>query len=214
MGTGEEPMRVGYYAGSFDPPTHGHLWMILEAGRLFDELHVWVAVNPAKKYRYSAKQRIDILRDMRPPGEVLYVIGDGFLVDHIQKNARADRENFLIRGIRNIADFELEKPMRHMNERMSGGKVQTVFLMPPKEYEDISSSVVNGLVGPAGWEKFVLPLVPPRTFKVIQEEWLKKNPPKPVGWQHDHKSLCAHCNYYSTDFKGPHQPFCPEGRAK
>ena len=59
-----KPIRRAVYAGSFDPPTNGHLWMIREAQALFDELVVAIGVNPEKKSTYSTDERKQMLRDI------------------------------------------------------------------------------------------------------------------------------------------------------
>ena len=57
-------MKKGVYAGSFDPPTNGHLWMIEQGARLFDELNVAIGINPDKKYTFSLHERLQMLRDI------------------------------------------------------------------------------------------------------------------------------------------------------
>ena len=157
--------RTGIYAGSFDPPTNGHLWMIRRGAELFDELVVVLAINPEKKSLLSIEEREGILEKLvaEVPGQVrLATVEHGFLVDFARK-AGAD---FLLRGIRSTVDFEYEKPMARMNARMEGG-IQTVFLMPPSELEEISSSLVRGFVGVPGWERWVEACVPPCAFDAI-----------------------------------------------
>ena len=60
-------IRRAVYAGSFDPPTNGHLWMIREAQALFDELIVAIGINPDKKSNYTLAERIAFLQDMAKP---------------------------------------------------------------------------------------------------------------------------------------------------
>src|SRR5215813_6104872 len=55
--------KSGVYAGSFDPLTVGHMWMIEQGARLFDRLTVAVGVNPDKKYTFSVEERLDMLRE-------------------------------------------------------------------------------------------------------------------------------------------------------
>jgi pantetheine-phosphate adenylyltransferase len=55
-------MRTAVYAGSFDPPTNGHIWMIQRGLELFDRLIVAIGNNPQKSYSYSVEQRMDFLR--------------------------------------------------------------------------------------------------------------------------------------------------------
>ena len=109
--------RIGIYAGSFDPPTNGHLWMIEQGAALFDELVVVLGENPDKRVFMSVTQRMDALRGMLAggPANVRVEKMQGcFLVDF----ARRIGATHLLRGIRNTVDFEYEKSMDRMNARM------------------------------------------------------------------------------------------------
>lgn len=159
--------RIAVYAGSFDPPTNGHLWMMQQGGELFDELLVVLAVNPDKKGFFSLQQRRAALEAMLAdlPGNVrLATVPNGFLVDF----AREAGARFLLRGIRNTVDFEYEKSMARMNARMESD-IRTIFLMPPSELEELSSSFVRGFVGLPRWERWVQACVPPCVFRLIKE---------------------------------------------
>ena len=159
--------RIGIYAGSFDPPTLGHLWMIRQGAELFDELVVALAVNPEKRAFLSTDDRRAALEEMvaglAEPGRVrVEVVAHGFLVDF----AREAGATCLLRGVRNSTDFEYEKTMARVNARMEAG-IRTVFLTPPGELEEISSSLVRGFVGVPGWERWVAACVPPSVFDRI-----------------------------------------------
>lgn len=157
--------RIGIYAGSFDPPTNGHLWMIEQGALLFDELVVVLGVNPDKKSFLSERQRLDALRgmlDYGPENVRVERMTGGFLVDF----ARQLGATHLLRGIRNTTDFEYEKSMDRMNARMEP-EIRTVYLMPPPELEDISSSFVRGFVGVQGWQRWVQTSVPANVFNII-----------------------------------------------
>lgn len=154
--------RIAIYAGSFDPPTNGHLWMIRQGATLFDELVVAVAVNPDKPGFFDMEERLSALKEMvagLPSHVRVAPVRHGFLVDF----AREAGATYLLRGIRNTIDFEYEKPMARMNGRMEPG-IQSVFLMPPSELEEVSSSFVRGFVGVPGWERWVQASVPPCVF--------------------------------------------------
>lgn len=56
------PIRRAVYAGSFDPPTNGHLWMISRAQAMFDELVIAIGVNPEKRSTYTVEERRDMLQ--------------------------------------------------------------------------------------------------------------------------------------------------------
>ena len=157
--------RTAIYAGSFDPPTNGHLWMMSRGAELFDELAVVLAVNPDKKGFLPMEVRRELLQQMAAglPGNVrVEVVPQGFLVDFASRTGATH----LLRGIRNTIDFEYEKAMARMNARLQP-EIQTVFLMPPSELEEISSSMVRGFVGLPGWERWVKACVPDCVFEAI-----------------------------------------------
>ena len=162
----ENMRRIGIYAGSFDPPTNGHLWMIRRGAELFDELVVALAVNPEKTSFLSTMDRQAALEEMaRDLGERVRVaiVKHGFLVDF----AREAGATHLLRGLRGVADFEYEKTMARMNGRMEPG-IETVMMVAPSELEEISSSLVRGFVGTPGWERWVAACVHPAVFKRIK----------------------------------------------
>ncbi len=157
--------RIAIYAGSFDPPTNGHLWMIRQGAALFDELVVTLAVNPDKPGFLPMAERERLLRELSAdvPGSVrVATVPHGFLVDF----AREQGAGILIRGVRNTQDFEYEKTMARMNARMEP-VIRTVFLVPPGELEEISSTSVRGFVGVPGWERWVRAFVPPCVYDAI-----------------------------------------------
>lgn len=161
--------RIGIFAGSFDPPTNGHLWMIQRGAEMFDELVVVLAVNPDKRGLFSLEKRQELMASLLAvlPSHVrLATVERGFLVDF----AREVGAGFLLRGIRNTQDFEYEKSMARMNARMESD-IRTVFLMPPGELEEISSSMVKGFIGVPGWQRWVRSCVPPCVFDAIEQQF-------------------------------------------
>lgn len=163
--------RIGIYAGSFDPPTNGHLWMIERGAELFDELVVVLGANPDKKSFLSAQQRMDALRGMLiggPANVRVEKMQGGFLVDFAKRLGATH----LLRGIRNTTDFEYEKSMDRMNARMEPA-IRTIYLMPPPELEEISSSFVRGFVGVQGWQRWVQASVPANVFNIIADHQQK-----------------------------------------
>ncbi|MEI6232822.1 MAG: pantetheine-phosphate adenylyltransferase [Planctomycetota bacterium] len=154
-------LRRAVYAGSFDPVTNGHMHMIREGAKLFDELVVAIGINPDKKYTFSIDQRLDFLRQSVAGIEnvKLDFFENMFLVDY----ANSVEAEYVLRGIRNPNDYEYERGMRHINEDMNPGVV-TVFLIPPREISEVSSSFVKGLVGPRGWERVVKDYLPPAIY--------------------------------------------------
>jgi len=157
-------MRTAVYAGSFDPPTKGHLWMIDRGLELFDRLIVSIGTNPHKTYQFSVEQRISLLKACIEPDPRLEIAHfyNRYLVDY----ARDLGAQYILRGIRSPQDYEYERVMRQLNADMAP-QVTTVFLMPPRDIAELSSSVVKGLIGPAGWEETIRRYVPGAVLEVL-----------------------------------------------
>lgn len=154
-------MRTAVYAGSFDPPTNGHLWMIEKGLELFDHLYVAIGTNPSKSYTFDVDERIQLLRASLPSCERLTVshFKNRYLVDY----ATEVNAHYILRGIRSSSDYEYERVMRHINGDMIP-EITTTFLMPPRDIAELSSSMIKGLIGPEGWEKIVHRYVPSAVF--------------------------------------------------
>jgi pantetheine-phosphate adenylyltransferase len=159
-------MRTAVYAGSFDPLTNGHLWMIEKGLEMFDHLYVAIGSNPTKSYTFSVQDRIHMLKDSIPSSDRLTIseIKNSYLV----KYARSVDAQYILRGIRSSADYEYERVMRHINADMAPS-ITTTFLMPPRDIAELSSSMVKSLIGPEGWEEPVKRYVPPAVFTALQK---------------------------------------------
>ncbi|MFM2197378.1 MAG: pantetheine-phosphate adenylyltransferase [Verrucomicrobiota bacterium] len=159
-------MRTAVYAGSFDPPTNGHLWMIERGLEMFDRLIVAIGNNPAKSYSYSVPERLEMLRASIPQSDRLEIahFDNRYLVEYAKKQNAA----YILRGIRSPHDYEYERVMRHINSDMAPD-ITTVFLMPPRDFAEVSSSMIKSLTGPEGWEETVKRYVPPQVFEVLRQ---------------------------------------------
>lgn len=153
-------MKKAVYAGSFDPPTIGHMGTLKKAAELFDEVVFAVGINPFKKTTFSPEERLEILRVVT--AGMSNVTVDYFENDYLVRYAQGVGARYVVRGIRDVNDFSFESAMRHMNEDIGPG-IETVFLIPSRHLAHISSSMVKSLIGPPGWEievgKFVEPFV-------------------------------------------------------
>jgi pantetheine-phosphate adenylyltransferase len=159
-------MRIAVYAGSFDPPTNGHLWMIQRGLEMFDRLIVAIGSNPSKSYSYSVEERLEMLRASVPDSDRLEIdyFDNRYLVDYAKKK----NATYILRGIRSPNDYEYERVMRHINADMAP-EITTAFLMPPRDVAELSSSMIKSLTGPEGWEETVKRYVPPEVFKVLKQ---------------------------------------------
>ena len=150
--------RIAVYAGTFDPVTLGHLWMVKTGASLFDKLVVAVGTNPDKKCYFSLEDRIEMLQESIKPFKNVTI--DKYTNKFLIKYAQSIGAKFVLRGIRNTTDYEYEKSLNYVNRHLNS-KIVTVSLLPPREMVEISSSTVKGLIGPEGWEQVVGKYVPP-----------------------------------------------------
>lgn len=157
-------MRTAVYAGSFDPPTNGHLWMIERGLEMFDRLIVAIGTNPSKSYSFTVEERLELLAASTKPHDNLVVahFDNRYLVDYAKKMDA----KYILRGIRSPNDYEYERVMRHINADMAPD-VTTVFLMPPRDIAELSSNMIKGLTGPTGWEDTVRRYVPAPVFGAL-----------------------------------------------
>ncbi len=159
-------MRTAVYAGSFDPLTNGHLWMIEKGLEMFDRLYVAIGSNPAKSYTFTVEQRLQLLRESIPSCDRLTI--SEFKNHYLVNYALSVEAQYILRGIRSSEDYEYERVMRHINADMAPS-ITTTFLMPPRDIAELSSSMVKGLIGPEGWEESVKRYVPPPVFLGLKE---------------------------------------------
>lgn len=158
----------GVYAGSFDPLTHGHMYMIREGSKLFDELIVSIGINAAKNYTFTLEERLKLLKESVK--DLNNVKIDTFENRFLIKYAEEMGCKYILRGIRNESDYEFERTMRNVNGDLNS-EISTVFLMPTRQIAEVSSSFVKGLVGPQGWQTVIKSFVPKPVYKAILEKF-------------------------------------------
>lgn len=160
-----EKQQSAVYAGSFDPPTCGHLWMIEAGAKLFENLTVAIGVNPSKRPTYRHEQRLQWLSEITKHLDNVTVTSfENLFLVHYAKQIGA---NVILRGMRDVNDYTYEQAMRHINSDLYP-RITTVFLIPPRELIEVSSSTVRGMIGPVGWEAVVERYLPPAVFADIK----------------------------------------------
>jgi len=138
-------MRKAIFPGSFDPITLGHYDIIKRSIPLFDEIVIAIGVNAEKKYMFTLEERKQFIEAaFKDEPSVSVVTYEGLTIDLCKKlSAR-----FILRGLRNPADFEFEKAIAHTNRKLS--KIETVFLLTAANTSYISSSIVRDVLRNGG----------------------------------------------------------------
>jgi len=136
--------RVGVYPGTFDPITLGHMDIIKRSLGLVDRLVIGVATNPSKNPLFTLEERVDIVTRETAPlvessGTAIEVVPFDELLMKFAERVGAD---FIIRGLRAVADFEYEFQMTGMNYQINPN-IETVFLMADPKYQTIASRLVK-----------------------------------------------------------------------
>ena len=135
-------MKIGFYAGSFDPFTNGHLHVIKQSAKLFDKVIVGIGVHPTKERRFDKnlmKETIEKVLINNNLNNVDVVCYDNLSIDvAIEHNC-----TFLVRGIRNGMDYEQEENLASINEELSG--IETIYIRAG-HLGNISSSMVMELL--------------------------------------------------------------------
>lgn len=161
---------VALYPGSFDPITYGHLDILERATELFDTVIATVAVNKRKEAVFSGDEREHLFRKCLEgkawADKVEIEQFTGLLVDFAKKkNAKT-----LVRGVRQISDFEYEFRMALTNRRLAPD-VDTIFLMPNEQLTFISASLVKEV---AYWDGDLSSFVPSHVAEALREKFKDK----------------------------------------
>lgn len=132
-------MKVGIYAGSFDPITLGHLDVIERASRIVDKLVIGVLNNTSKTPSFTAEERVELIKRVtKNIPNVETETFDGLAVEFARKkNAR-----ILVRGLRAVTDFEYELQIAQLNHKLDSN-IDTIFLTTSVQYSYLSSSIVK-----------------------------------------------------------------------
>ena len=136
-------MNIAVYPGSFDPITLGHMDIIRRAANCFDKVLVCVMVNCDKKQpMFSREKRLELIqKSVAEFPNVEVELWDGLLADYAAKCGA----NILVKGVRNMTDFDLEMQMARINKGIIP-TLETVFLPASAEYEHFSSTMAREMI--------------------------------------------------------------------
>jgi len=157
-------MRIGFYPGSFDPITYGHLDIITRGAKLFDKLYIAVSYNPNKKTIFTTEERIALVKECVSDIDNIEVIESNQLT---VKHCIDLGATHILRGLRAVTDYDYEFQMTNFNHQIND-QVDTVFLMTQGKYSFLSSSSVREL---AGFKGDVSPFVPENVKEAIDRKY-------------------------------------------
>ena len=150
-------MRTAIYPGTFDPITNGHLDLVRRSLRLFDQVVVAVGTAREKDPMFTAEERVELIRGaVKDLSGVSVMSFEGLLVNTVRELGATA----ILRGLREVSDFEYEFQMALMNRRLAA-EIETVFLMPCERYTYLNSTIVKEVFRLGG---DVSGLVPPNVF--------------------------------------------------
>lgn len=164
----QKSVKTAVYPGSFDLVTNGHMDIISRASAFTEKLMVAVLNNSVKVPFFTVEERMEQLRQLAAPYPNVEVDSfSGLLVDYLEKlNA-----SLIIRGLRTVSDFELERQMAWINQSMRP-EIETVLMLSDARYLHVSSSAVRELARHGG---DFSPMVPPLILEAIQARILLRN---------------------------------------
>ena len=147
--------KVAIFPGSFDPITLGHFDIVERATPLFDKIIIAIGQNSQKKYMFTLEERMEFIRKTFvnfPNVEVDHF--EGLTIDY----CHSKNVNFILRGLRNPADFEFEKAIAQTNRELTkDNKVETIFLLTSASKSFISSSIVREILTFGGNYEILVP---------------------------------------------------------
>lgn len=151
------------YPGTFDPMTNGHLDIVSRAALMFDHVILAIAASPSKKPMFTLEERVALATQVTSHLKNVEVIGFSDLMANF---AKAQGANVLVRGLRTVSDFEYEMQLANMNRHLLP-TLESVFMMPSKEWSFISSSLVKEVARHGG---DITPFLPQVVTQALMEK--------------------------------------------
>ncbi|EKD50159.1 MAG: hypothetical protein ACD_62C00626G0004 [uncultured bacterium] len=147
--------------GSFDPPSNGHVNILLRSLNVVDHLVIAIGVNNAKGCTFTVEERIGMLKEIFKDEPRIEIDSfSGLLIDYAKKKGIKT----IIRGIRTMGDYEYEFQMAQTNRKLNPD-IDTIFMVTEGKYSYISSSIVKQVVSLGGCVKQMVPPIVERALR-------------------------------------------------
>lgn len=159
--------KTALYPGSFDPFTNGHLDILERAVQMFDKIIITVAVNNKKTSVFTGQERVNLIRETIKGYDWSDVVEIEQFTGLLINFARQKNANILLRGVRQISDFEYEFRMALTNRRLAP-EIDTVFLMPDEQLTFISATIVKEV---AEWGGDLSSFVPDNVAAALRKKY-------------------------------------------
>ena len=144
---------IALFPGSFDPFTEGHLNILKRALTMFDEVVVAVGINQDKRGFFSTEQKLDIIRQATSGMRGVRIVNyDGLTIDICRELGI----RHIVRGVRNMLDFENERSIADANRRLAP-EIETIIIPTAQEFAHISSSAVRDILRHDGDTSLFMP---------------------------------------------------------
>lgn len=158
----QEP-KIAVFPGTFDPPTLGHLDVIMRGRKLFDHLIVAIGKNPEKSELFPLAERLEMIRELLGDTPNVSVEAyDGLTVGLVQKRGAVA----IVRGLRNMTDLDYEFQLALTNRAVA--QVETVFIMTNEKFGFTSSSLIRQIAALGGDLANLGGLLPPLVIERLQ----------------------------------------------
>jgi pantetheine-phosphate adenylyltransferase len=155
--------KIAICPGSFDPPTEGHINIIKRALSIFDKVIVAVGENTAKDATFTPDERVNMLREIFARCKDVHVEKfDGLLVDFVRKHGG----HTVLRGIRNMTDYEYEHQMALANKTLYPD-LEFIFMMTEGKFAHLSSSIIKEVLQFGGAGTGML-------HPIVEKRWRQK----------------------------------------
>ena len=164
--------KIAIFPASFDPVTNGHVDLIdrLFKLSLFDEIVIAIGINLGKPPRFTPEERITMLQSVTQAHERITIDQyTGLTAQYAQERGACT----VVRGLREMSDFEYEFQMARMNHQIAPG-VDTLFMMANAKYAYLSSTLVVEIFQMGGTkvsDEKLLEMVPPVVVKMLRKKF-------------------------------------------